>query len=853
MTVTRHAKALAQEMADQRRSAEKKEYRRKLLRLQTSFEPELRGAELAAGLGVERRELGRFLSESPRLRHARPDGQTRALIDAVLDGDLFIAVQDMVGGVDREVLICEARDIKLLASSYRVRNLSGGEVPEREIHEPADWDDNQLWDLFGSEGPETPSQPAVAMPASPSPAVAPSVTEAKVTAAQARAAKVAAAIVQGPTGGPAPEPPETRTFLEREIFPVGLGAMRLSTGVDGERLDHEDAASLIRQIVESGCGLIDTADAYALDADDMGHNERLIADALKDLKPEDRPLVVTKCGLTRPGGRWIPNGRPEHLRAVCEQSLENLGVESLDLLLLHVVDSKVPLAESYGALVELHKEGKARAVGLCNVKAEQLRDAWRILPPAAVQNPANFFDKAALQRKLGRNKKPAESVAEVCWELGIPLMAHSPIGGHAGVGRADRNKALKTVAQRHGVSPRQVALAWLLHMAPHVLPIPGATRLDSWTASREAAALRLTDEDWKVLDGGKQHWAAEARVHFWSTGWAARPEAAPKPEPVPTVDPSEGEVVLFVGPPAAGKTSRVQPFVDRDFLRLNRDELGGKLSDMVVHMGKALAEGRRHFVLDNTYPTRKSRHGVLDLAAQHGLSVRCIWIDTPVEEALYNACLRMLAKQDRILAPMEVLKLSKEDPNMLPPAAIFHYFQTFEAPDPDEGFADIERVPFERRPSPEFSRKALLLDYDGTLRRSTGPAPFPLKPEEVEILPGRKEVLDRYAADGWLLLGVSNQSAVGKKQLSREQVEACFARTNELLGHDIPVVYSPNMPHRSGVWDRKPMPGLGVQLIERHGLDRGRCLMVGDMDTDELFAKNCGFEYLDQAEFFAGD
>lgn len=821
MTVTRHAKTLAQQLADQARSAQKAEYRRKLLRLQTRFVPPLTPSELADGLGIERRELGRFLSESERLRRARPDGLTRALIDALWQGDLFLAVQSAVAGGHREVLVCERRDVKRLALGFEVVNLAGGEVPERQSSDAANWDDGGLWDLFGS-----PTAPPDVTPRPPS------------TAVSADASPWTPARL-----------PAGRPLVGRDQFPIGLGLMRLSTVDADQRLDASAAVALIHRALDAGVTLFDTADSYALDSAEMGHNERLLARALKSWSGDrDGITVADKCGLTRPGGKWRPDGRPEHLRAACEASLKHLEVETLDLLQLHVVDPKVPLADSVGELARLREEGKVRHVGLCNVQEAQIREAQALVPVASVQNGVSYFDKAALEKGL----------VGFCAEQGIPVIAHSPVGGHAGVGRAARNKAITAVAKDLGVEPGQVALSWLLHTAPGLIPIPGATRSQSLDWNLQAVELRLSAEHLARLDAGKRRsWALDLRRRLWAPSddgpvSEARLGAGDRSSQVRSSGGrSSGEVVLFVGPPAGGKTSRVQPFLDDGYRRLNRDQLGGRLRDLVIKMASAIGQGERRFVLDNTYPTRRSRGEILDLARRHGLPVRCVWIDTSTEEALFNACCRMLDRQGKILAPAEVVRLSKDDPNMLPPAAIFYYFQRFEEPTVEEGFVAVERVTFERRLPADYTGRALLLDYDGTLRRSTGPAPFPLKPEEVEILPGRKEVLDRYVAAGLQLLGVSNQSAVGKGQLSREQVEACFKRTNELLGHDIPVLYSPHAADRAGVWDRKPMPGMGVQWIRERRLDRSRCLMVGDLESDELFARNCGIPYRDQAELFA--
>ncbi|MEM8997413.1 MAG: aldo/keto reductase, partial [Acidobacteriota bacterium] len=590
------------------------------------------------------------------------------------------------------------------------------------------------------------------------------------------------------------------------------------------------ALRVLHAALDAGLTFIDTADSYCVDADEVGHSEGLIREALEVWPGDrDRVVVATKAGLVRPGGAWRPDGRPEHLRASCEASLRRLGVDALDLFQLHTVDPKVPFEESLGAMVRLLEEGKVKRLGLCNISVDQLEAARALTSIHAVQNLCSYLDKAALERGLALR----------CHELGITFIAHSPVGGHGGVERADRNKALVEVAKRHGATARQIALAWLLHMGPSIVPIPGATRTESVASTVGAAEIALGDDDLEILASNRRAFAREVRPRLWATAPAAS-EAADR------------EVVLFIGPPAAGKSSRVAPYLDRGYQRLNRDAEGGRLDDLVPKMAAAIDQGQRAFVLDNTYPTVKSRKKVLELAQRHHLPVRCVWLDVPLAEALYNACLRMLERHGRILGPKELPRAAKDDPNMLPPAAIYRFFQLFEEPSQDEGFSTIERVAFERRVAADMTQKALVLDYDGSLRRSTGPAPFPLQPDDVEILPGRKEVLDRYVADGYLLLGVSNQSAIGKGQLTDAVARACFDRTHELLGHTIDVRYSPDPSSNMGVWSRKPMPGLGVDLIEHYRLDRAACIMVGDLESDREFARHCGFQYRDAADFFGG-
>jgi histidinol-phosphate phosphatase family protein len=311
------------------------------------------------------------------------------------------------------------------------------------------------------------------------------------------------------------------------------------------------------------------------------------------------------------------------------------------------------------------------------------------------------------------------------------------------------------------------------------------------------------------------------------------------------------EIVLVLGYPASGKSSVAREHFST-YRRINRDALGDKtLDDLVPYAEKALDEGAS-VVLDNTYATRSARASIVDLARRRGVPVRCVWLDTSIEDAQYNAVERMVRTHGRLLGPDETKKASKKDPNTFGPSVLFRYRKVFEEPSTHEGFASVERMSFVRAPQPpEYTHKALLLDYDGTLRRTRSGDKYPLTPDDVEVLPGRTEVLKRYQAQGFRLLGVSNQSAVSKGTLSDEAARACFARTNALLGLDIEVAFCPHEAAPINCWCRKPMPGMAVAWIERHTLDRAQVTMVGDMTTDRTFATRAGVRFVDQSVFFA--
>jgi aryl-alcohol dehydrogenase-like predicted oxidoreductase len=267
------------------------------------------------------------------------------------------------------------------------------------------------------------------------------------------------------------------------VSAVGYGGMHLSIQ---DRPPDEQGVRVIHAALDAGVTLIDTADVYCLDDRDVGHNERLIARAIRTWQGErSRPIVATKGGLHRPGGRWETDGRPEHLRAACERSLKALGVECIDLYQLHAVDPQVPLAESIGALADLQREGKVRWLGLSNVSVAEIREAETIIRVTSVQNRLNPFFREAL----------AGGVVGYCEQQGIGFLAYSPTGG----GRLNRklpaHPVLRTMAVRLGVTPHVLVLAWVLARSPAVIVIPSARTVEHAVDSIGAAELSLSEAD----------------------------------------------------------------------------------------------------------------------------------------------------------------------------------------------------------------------------------------------------------------------------------------------------------------------------------------------------------------------
>ncbi len=264
---------------------------------------------------------------------------------------------------------------------------------------------------------------------------------------------------------------------------LGFGAMRLvGPGVWGPPRDRSAAHAVLRRAVELNVNLIDTADSYGPHDD-----EELIAEAL--FPYPDGLVIATKAGFQRPGpGRWVPDGRPEHLRAAVHGSVRRLRVESLDVLQYHTPDPKVPFEDSVGTLAELQREGVIRHLGLSNVDRDQIERARRITAIVSVQN------RLAAD---GSDDDEERAVLAYCERERIAYLPWAPLGG-AG---AQQTAAFERVARAHGATAHQVALAYLLCRSPVMTPIPGTSSIAHLEANVAAAALAsaLTEHDVREL------------------------------------------------------------------------------------------------------------------------------------------------------------------------------------------------------------------------------------------------------------------------------------------------------------------------------------------------------------------
>jgi pyridoxine 4-dehydrogenase len=261
---------------------------------------------------------------------------------------------------------------------------------------------------------------------------------------------------------------------------MGFGAMRITgEGIWGEPDDPEGAKALLHRVLELGVNLIDTADSYGPEV-----SENLIREALHPY-PEDL-VIATKGGLLRDGpGQWRRNCRPERLKQACDASLRRLGVERIDVYQLHAVDPDVPIEESVGALAELREEGKVRHVGLSNVGRGELAKAREIVPVVSVQN------------RYSITARDSEEVLKTCESEGLGFIPWFPIDAGA---LANAGSKVDELAERHGATPAQLVLAWLLRHSRAMLPIPGTSSVEHLEENVAAGSIALDDDEASALE-----------------------------------------------------------------------------------------------------------------------------------------------------------------------------------------------------------------------------------------------------------------------------------------------------------------------------------------------------------------
>ena len=549
---------------------------------------------------------------------------------------------------------------------------------------------------------------------------------------------------------------------------MGLGCMRLPA-------DEELAVATVAAAAEAGMTVFDTARAYE-------GNERLVAHALRTCAADGRARVVTKGGMARVDEAWIPDGRAKALRSDCEASLTALDGLPIDLYLIHAPDPRTPWRTSVRALARLLDEGLVRRVGLANVNRAQLDEALELAPVTAVQVALSVFDDRALRG----------GIVERCAEAGITVIAHSPLGGPRRVGGLARNVALANVAHARGALPAEVALAWLLELSPNIVAIPGARRPEAARSAARAAQLELAAPDRQTL--------AAAFGRSRPAGRAA----------------DDGDVVLVMGIPGAGKTRIAEEYAARGYLRLNRDERGGSLRALAGALDDALSAGERHVVLDNTYLTRASRSYVVDAAARHGLRARCVWLDIPLAQAQVNLVERLLERFGALPAPDELRSLARREAGLLLPTSQMRALRELEPPSADEGWSEVERHAFVRAPSSQT--RAGVFVAGAALERPDCERAL------AETEPDVPRLLFDWDPDG------------GR--------EALLLRAASGLSGAVEIAVCPHSGGPPTCWCRPPLPGLPLAFARVHGIDPARSTLIGVTGTHRTLATTLGARYV---------
>jgi aryl-alcohol dehydrogenase-like predicted oxidoreductase/predicted kinase len=591
--------------------------------------------------------------------------------------------------------------------------------------------------------------------------------------------------------------------------PLALGCMRLSTERDR---DAATAIAVLHAALDAGVTLLDTAAAYCWSEDERGHNERLIAHALSTWRGDPASIAIaTKGGMTRPDGRWVADGRAKRLAADAEESCRALGVQRIDLYQLHAPDPGVPLATSVRALADLQRHGLVARLGLCNVTVSQIEEARRIVE----------LDSIQVEASLWHDRQFLSGVVRYCIDTRLRLLAYRPLGGTKARPRTANNPVLRAIAAECGAAPFDVALAWLAGLSEYIVPLPGATRIETAISLARYRTLRLTEEQTARLD----ELCPAARSVRRDSGAAFTAPATR----------ADAEVVLIMGLPGSGKSTLAEDYVSRGYLRLNRDEIGGTLRGLLPALDRALASATPRVVLDNTYVSRAARAAVIQAAAARGVGVRCVWLTTSVADAQVNAVTRIVQRYGRLLDVDELAAHRKRDPGALAPMTQFRYQRELEAPDASEGFTRVDVVPFERRPDPSRVNRAVIVWLD-----------------DADLDAERAATLLRYAERGFRLFGLSWRPEVAAGTRTPAEVDAAFAGLSQRLGLPIEVEYCRHAAGPPVCWCRKPLPGLGVLLIHRHALDPAQCLYVADGAQDPGYAERLGFQYRSARGFFGG-
>jgi aryl-alcohol dehydrogenase-like predicted oxidoreductase/adenylate kinase family enzyme len=588
---------------------------------------------------------------------------------------------------------------------------------------------------------------------------------------------------------------------------IGLGCMRLSTELAS---DEPRALATLTAALDAGVALFDTARAYAASEVDLGHNERLIAKAWRARATVPVARVVTKCGMRRDGEAWIPDGRAKRIADDIAASMEALGGVPIDVLLLHAPDPRVPLTTAGRALARAHEVGIVRAVGVSNVSRKQLEEVAAHAPISAVEVALGAYDDLAIR----------SGVVAYCVERGIEVFAHAPLGGPERAARLARDPVLAAVAGRFdGAGAGDVFLAYLLALHPAIVPIVGARRPETIARFRAASSLVLGDEDLTAIDG-----------RFPRLGELRRPRVATPSISNPTEPGGHADVVLLMGIPGAGKSRAAEAFIARGYERLNRDTTGSTLRAIAQALDERLGAGVKRLVLDNTYVTRAARSDVLRIASSRGARVHCVFFETPLPEAQVNVVLRMIDRFGRVVQPDEMTELARVDPAALAPHALSRMTRDLEPPTRDEGFDDIEVVPFVRD-APMGGGQGIAIAIDA-LEESSADGPR-------EIAMAR--VLDDMPRDVPCLLYAWKPGA----DAASLSVLHALARRVEETGRSVEIGICPHPAGPPVCWCRPPLPAMFLAFAQRYNVSLRASTLFGRSSTDRRIASVLGMSFVE--------
>jgi aryl-alcohol dehydrogenase-like predicted oxidoreductase len=558
--------------------------------------------------------------------------------------------------------------------------------------------------------------------------------------------------------------------------------------------DERLALDTILAATDAGITVFDTAHAYGAGQAVVGDSERLVARGIRAAGLERSARIVTKGGMARPGGRWVPDGRAKVIAADCEASLAALDGLPIDLYLIHTPDPRTSWRTSVRALARLADQGLVQRVGVANVTRGQLDEAVELAPITAVQVAVSALDDHALRGGMLAR----------CTELGLTLIAHSPLGGPRRASTLARRAELAQIASRHNATAAETALAWLLSLSPNVVAIPGARRPESVRSAVRATALELGEDDRATL--------------MAAFGVADRPAREPSAGGSSGVS-AQGDVVIVMGIPGAGKSRLAAGYVQRGYARLNRDERGGSLRMLAADLDEQLAAGVRRAVLDNTYLTRASRSLVIETADRHSLAVRCMWLDTPLAQAQVNLVERLLERFDLLPTPEQIRDAARREAWLMLPTSQMRALRELEPPSIDEGFTVVETVPFVRI-SAGGGRPGVFVGGGATARHGITDA-------LADVDPGAPHLLFDWTP---------NDDAGALRRAAAVVAHAVTGRVEVAV-----------CPHAGGpprCWCRPPLPGLPLAFSRANAVDPADSILIGCSPAHRTLATTLGARYI---------